>query len=265
MATELLHRELTYYLRGLGFQIHTALGGGHAERDYENALAYALESDSVPFLRQPVFTVNYRGREVGVYRPDFVMADGKLLLELKATPRIEPLAKGQTLSYLGVTGAELGLIMNFGGSSMQFERLPNFLTSRERRYKPAPPSGELLYPELSAAVLDALFEVYDYLGPGFLHQVYRRSAQIELLERGITVEYLKELPLRFRGSVLSTKSTHLFHIDDKLLLAVVAMKGVLSTDTERLRWAMRTVGARLGLIANFYPSSLDVRFFRQQE
>ncbi len=114
-------------------------------------------------------------------------------------------------------------------------------------------------------VLGALHEVHHQLGPGFLHQIYRRATQIELLCRGLAVEYLKELPLRFRNAVITTKPTHLFQIEGKLLMAVVAVKSVLPADTERLRWAMRTVGVRLGLIANFYPSRLDVRFYRHNE
>ncbi len=100
MNTQLLHQELTYYLRGLGFQIHTALGGGHQEAEYEAALAYALDQDRVPFLRQPTFAVTYRDRQVGEYRPDLLLANGAVLLELKATPAIASLHKAQTLSYL---------------------------------------------------------------------------------------------------------------------------------------------------------------------
>ena len=262
MNTHLLHQELTYYLRGLGFQIHTALGGGHQEAEYEAALAYALDQDRVPFLRQPTFAVTYRDRQVGEYRPDLLLANGAVLLELKATPAIASLHKAQTLSYLGVTGAELGLIMNFGGSSMQFARLPNFLAARERRYNAQALPEDRLYPDLTARVLDALFDVHHQLGPGFLPQVYRRAALIELQDRGIALEYVKELPVRFRDALITTKPTRLLHIEGKVLLAVVAISSVLAADTERLRWAMRTVGARLGMIANFYPGALDVRFYR---
>lgn len=263
MPTELLHRKLVYYLQGLGFQIHTTLGGGHAEQDYENALVHALEIDNVAYARQPVYRVQYRGRQVGEYRPDLVAADGRVLLELKATPRIEPLHIAQTLSYLAVTGAELGLIMNFGGSSMQFRRVPNFLQQRQPVVGSIVYPKNLLYPELTRVILDSLFDVHRTLGAGFLHQVYRRTARIEMLERGLTVKLIKELPLRFRGSVLAMKPVRLLLIDGKVLVATVALKSVKSAQTEKLRWAMRNMGVELGLIANFYPSTLAFRFYRQ--
>ena len=103
--TQLLHADLTYKLRGLSFQIHTELRGGHDEPTYETALAYAMESAGVSFQEQPVFRIQYRGQQVGEYSPDFMVGDGKLLLELKATPTIEALHKAHAISYLPVTQA----------------------------------------------------------------------------------------------------------------------------------------------------------------
>ena len=168
----LLHSDLTYYLRGLGFRIHKTLGGGHPEANYETAVAVGLETDRVPFLRQPTYTVQYRNQQVGEYRPDFTLADGAVQLDLKATPQIALLHKAQMLSYLAVTQAELGLIMNFGARSMQYDRLPNFLSSRQRTPVQRAPDERLIHFALTKQVLDALYTVHFVLGPGFLHQVY---------------------------------------------------------------------------------------------
>ena len=188
---DLLHAELTYYVRGLGFQIHNELGAGHAEADYETALIFALDADGVDFRQQPTYRISYRGRQIGEYRPDVVLSDAKLLLELKAGPSIEPLHKAQTLSYLKVVGSELGLIMNFGGASMQYQRLPNFTAKRRAESAGAPPPPDALYADLSRAILDVLNRVHGILGPRFLHQVYRRAVRIELAERGLAATYLK--------------------------------------------------------------------------
>lgn len=261
----LLHKEIVYYVQGLGFRIHSALGGGHAEEDYENALAHLLQRDGIPFLRQPLYRIQYQGRQVGEYRPDLVLKDGMLLLELKAASVISGLHVAQTISYLGVTGAELGLIMNFGGRSMQFKRVPNFITQRQAQVQAhrSVDVGSLLFPELVGTVLDGLYQIHHQLGPGFLHQIYRRSARIELGERGLAVRLLKELPLRFDGITIGVKPVRLLLVEDKILVATVAMKGIESADAEKLRWAMSAVGVRLGIIANFYPSALDVRFQRR--
>jgi len=265
--TELLHAELTYQLRGLGFRIHNELRGGHEEAVYETALAYAMAAADIPFVQQPVFRIDYRNQQVGEYRPDFLVNERKVLLELKAAPVIEALHKAQAISYLAVTGADLGLIMNFGAPSMQFERIPNFLGQRVMEVGTSPISGgdDLLYPDLCNGVVNAMMHVHSSLGPGFLHQVYRRAARIELEYRMIRHAYVKELPLRYDGHVIKMMPVRIFLIEEKLLLATVAMQTVSPAEEERLRWAMRLVGVQLGLIANFYGTTLTMRFVRVKE
>lgn len=261
--THLLHGELTYYLRGLGFRIHKKLGGGHPESNYEAAMVAGLEADHMAFRHQPTYYVYYRNQQVGAYRPDFTLADGALQLDLKATPLILPLHKAQLLSYLAVTQAELGLIMNFGAGSMQYDRLPNFLAGRARVAVPTiMPNKHLLHFDLTRHVLDTLYAVHSALGPGFLHQIYRRATYIELAQQGVAFTYLKELPVYYGGQVIDRRPTRLFVVEQKLLVATVALAQITPKHTEKLRWAQREMGCPLGLIANFYPSALDLRFYR---
>ncbi len=260
MAT-LLHADLTYYLRGIGFKIHNALGAGHCEVDYENALVYQFERDGIEFIQQPLYTMCYRNKQIGLYRPDFTLATGKVQLDLKATPAITPLHKAQVLSYLAVTDAELGFIMNFGAASMEYVRLPNYLQKRKVQSHAPPPTG-LLHVELTTPILQALHTVHTTLGPGFLHQCYRRATRIELSHIGITFDYLKEIPLRFDGHIIGKKETRLFWVEQKLLVATVALTEVTPAHISNLRWAMRELDCQLGLIANFYPTQLSVQFVR---
>ena len=260
--TQLLHKELTYYLRGLGFRIHNALGGGHPERYYESAVVTELEADHIPFLHQQTYFIYYRNQQIGQYRPDFTLADGTLQLDLKATPEITLLHKAQLLSYLAVTNAELGFIMNFGARSMQYERLPNFLSSRQRSPLQRPLDPTLLHFDLTKQVLDALYTVHFTLGPGFWHKVYRRATRIELRQMGVPFTFINQLPLTYGGQIIGMRPTRLILVDRKVLLATVALDRITATHTEKLRWAQRETGYQLAILANFAPSQLDVRFLR---
>ena len=260
--TQLLHKELTYYLRGLGFRIHKALGGGHPEKYYETAVVAGLEADHIPFLHQHTYWITYRNQQIGQYRPDFTLADGAVQLDLKATPQITSLHKAQLLSYLAVTSAELGFIMNFGAKSMQYERLPNFLSGRQRSRVQRPLDPKLLYPELTKQVLDALYTVHFAIGPGFWHKVYRRATRIELAQVGVPFVFLNELPLTYAGQVIGMRPTRLLLVDQKVLLATVALEQITATHTEKLRWAQHETDCRLAILANFAPTQLDVRFLR---
>ena len=260
--TKLLHSALTYRLRGAGFQVHNALGGGHDEADYEKALVHELEIKQIPFQQQPTYRVDYRGQQVGEYHPDLAFAAGAVLLDLKAALAIEPIHKAQMISYLAVTNAELGLDMNFGAPLLQVERLPNFLGNRPRESAQVELPADILHPAVAQRVLAGLTTVYRGLGPGFLHQVYRRAMRIELSQLSLNSDYLKELPLRYRNITLAMKPVRFFLVEQRIMLATVALQQVTNEHHERLRWALRETGCQQGLIANFDPTQLEMHYVR---
>jgi len=229
--SELLHADLTYKLRGIGFKIYNALGNSHPEKIYEDALKWQLEADKVNFSPQPAYSVIYKGKKVGKYIPDMMLEDGKVAIELKAAPTIEAIHKAQSISYLAVTNAELCLIMNFGAPSMQFERLPNFLGHRKSPRSDWTRPSQNLYPAITELIVEGLSEVHQTLGPGFLHQVYRRASLHELPQRGLAIEYIDKLPIRYEGYLLDMSPTHLIRVENKILLATVALTQVNSRHT----------------------------------
>lgn len=260
--TDALYSELTYYLRGLGFRVHGALRGGHREELYEEALIYLLEQDGMPYVRQQNFVVGYKGHKVGSYRPDLILATDAVVVELKAVLALEPLHRAQIISYLAVTNAQLGFLMNFGAASLQTERLPNRLAYRRPPVWQPTVRADTLYPELTNAVMAAAYTVHYQLGPGFLHSVYRAATKIELAIQGIQTIHLTHLPVCFEGHQLALVDTNLLAIEDKFLLATVALSEITDSETERMRWALKTTGHQLGLIANFHPTRITYQFIR---
>lgn len=65
--------------------------------------------------------VNYDGQTVGEYLADIVV-DNKVIVEVKATDKHNPVFEAQLLNYLKATGLEVGLIINFG-TSVQVKRM----------------------------------------------------------------------------------------------------------------------------------------------
>lgn len=261
-SDDFLHGELTYYLRGAGFRIHNELKGGHVERVYEDALCWVMERDGVPFLRQHRYDIHYRGQYIGHFFPDLMLADEKVVLDLKATRQIEPAHVVQVLSYMKLTDAELGVLLNFGASSVESKRLPNFLHKREPLdWKPSV-QEDILYPELTNTIMQALYEVHHRLGLGFVSKVYGRATRIELSRHGLSTKWLYELPLRFEGLSISTVPIRVFWIEGKILLAAFSLSAITAHHTEKMRWAMQELGCQLGMIANYHSSRLDVRFIR---
>ena len=104
--------EVTDLVIGMAIDVHRALGPGLSEVAYERALAMDLNAARIPFERQIGIPVIYRGEVVAEYRPDFVVANF-VVVEVKSVERLIPVHRAQMLTYLRVTGRELGLLLNF--------------------------------------------------------------------------------------------------------------------------------------------------------
>jgi len=93
--------------------VHTALGPGLIESVYQRCFCAELKAHQIPFRSQVPVPVRYRDVTLdGGYRLD-VMVDDWLVVEIKAVDAILPIHKAQVLTYLKLTGAPQGLILNF--------------------------------------------------------------------------------------------------------------------------------------------------------
>ncbi len=119
---EFIHSELTHRIIGAAFAVHNALGCGFLEKVYENALCRELQLAGLTVETQKSFTVSYRGSDVGLYMADLVV-NGTVILEVKALDQLADPHRAQLLNYLRISGLRVGLLLNFGTTKMQYERL----------------------------------------------------------------------------------------------------------------------------------------------
>lgn len=122
MEGKVLYRDLSYKIIGLAMQAHTELGPGFLEKIYENALMVLFQENGINAHAQYPVKVHFHGRIIGDFIAD-VLVENSIILELKAQERILPLHKAQTLNYLRATNFRLALLLNFGKSSLEHERL----------------------------------------------------------------------------------------------------------------------------------------------
>lgn len=119
-AVELVHRNLSERVIGAFYDTYNELGHGFLESVYENAFAIQLEQCGLSVKRQQPVVVRYRGRVVGEFRVDLLVAD-VLLVEIKAVGALTSIHDAQLMNYLKATGIRLGLLVNFGPTP-QFRR-----------------------------------------------------------------------------------------------------------------------------------------------
>lgn len=122
MEDRILYKDLSYKIVGLAMQAHRELGPGFLEKVYENALMVLFEENGISAQAQLPIQVHFHGRIVGDYIAD-ILVENTIILELKAQDRILQLHKAQTLNYLRATQYRLALLLNFGKTSLEYERL----------------------------------------------------------------------------------------------------------------------------------------------
>ncbi len=121
--SELLYKEEAFKLIGFCMDIYNQLGKGHDEAIYKDALVVELSRANIAFIREKNYEVTYKG----VVLPHFYYADSviwdKILFEAKAAEQLVSAHVKQVLNYLAASKLRLGLLVNFGGDSLEWKRV----------------------------------------------------------------------------------------------------------------------------------------------
>lgn len=108
--------DITKEIIDAGLMIHKELGPGLLESVYEAILAYELSQRGLSVERQVPLPVIWKGMLIeDSFRADLII-EKKVLVELKSVEKLNPVHKKQVLTYLRVTGIQVGLLINFGNA-----------------------------------------------------------------------------------------------------------------------------------------------------
>ncbi len=120
--SDLLHSNITRQIIGAAMEVHGNLGSGFLESVYEESLAIELDLRRISYERQKGIDIFYKGERAKQFICDFLI-ERLVLVELKAIREITAIEEAQLLNYLKATGIKLGLLINFGQSSLRYKRL----------------------------------------------------------------------------------------------------------------------------------------------
>lgn len=119
----LLLKELTEELIGIGIKIHKELGPGFLEIVYKDVFQYELENEQIPFEREKSFSVRYKDFILfRKFNADFFVYE-KIILEIKAKKIFADQDFTQVLNYLKCANCQVGLILNFGQNKLAIKRV----------------------------------------------------------------------------------------------------------------------------------------------
>ena len=130
------YSDLTGKIIGCAMEVHRYLGNGFQEVIYQRALAIEMNLQKINYSREHEMIISYKGEEIGTRRVDFFVEE-LIMVEIKAVKELEDVHLAQAINYLEAYGMDIGLLINFGNTSLQFKRVmkPNKSKSIKKSLK----------------------------------------------------------------------------------------------------------------------------------
>jgi GxxExxY protein len=111
--------DISYKIIGCAFNVHKQLGPGLLESTYEVCLQYELANAGINVERQKELPLVYNNIKLEAgYRID-LLVERKVIVEIKAVEAIAPVHKAQVLTYMKLSSAKLGLLINFNTTDLK--------------------------------------------------------------------------------------------------------------------------------------------------
>jgi len=115
--------QLTYNIIGAAMDVHNVLGPGLKEEVYEKALEVELNQRDIVVQRQYPVPVEYEGEQIALFYLDLFVED-QVVVEVKALGhQLTNDELAQVINYLTATGAQVGLLFNFGRRKLEYKRV----------------------------------------------------------------------------------------------------------------------------------------------
>lgn len=126
------YKDLVYDLIGAAMTVHNELNWGLLEAVYNEAMHIELDEMNVDHKCEVYLPCFYKGKKMEkYYQMDLVAGD--VVVELKSVEQIKSVHRAQLFNYLRLTKKPIGLLINFGESSLKAERYAFFEDTNECR------------------------------------------------------------------------------------------------------------------------------------
>jgi GxxExxY protein len=123
-ASHYPYSDISEKIIGCAMKVHRYFGLGFPEIIYQRSLMMEFEKVGLRYKTEVEKDIYYNGAFVGKRRLDLIVEE-KVLIELKAVAELDNRVMNQVANYLKVFDIEVGLLLNFGTSSLQFKRFAN--------------------------------------------------------------------------------------------------------------------------------------------
>lgn len=121
---KLIHKDLTYKIIGIAYEIDNTIGFGQSEKVYADAFVELLTQNNIEFQREFYAPIVLNEKVIAKRYYDFLIED-KLILEIKSGSSQYRQVCTQLFRYLKSSGLKLGIVVRFTKIGVQIKRIPN--------------------------------------------------------------------------------------------------------------------------------------------
>jgi GxxExxY protein len=105
--------------------------------------------------------------------------------------------------------------------------------------------------DISYKIRGAIFNVYNFLGPGLLESVYEEALVYELKQLGLKVERQKEVPIKYKDTILNTALRLDLIVEDKVIIELKSVSELKDIHFKQTLTYLRLLELNLGILVNF--------------
>jgi GxxExxY protein len=123
LKNDLYLKNECFQIIGCAMEVHRELGNGFLEAVYQEALSIEFNAKNIPNKAQANIDIFYKERLLDKkYISDFICFE-EIIIELKVVEKLKSEHYAQLLNYLKATNCKLGILINFGTTSLEYKRV----------------------------------------------------------------------------------------------------------------------------------------------
>jgi GxxExxY protein len=116
----------------------------------------------------------------------------------------------------------------------------------------------MLHKEITDAIINAFYTVYNTLGYGFLEKVYENSLAYELSKRGLQVRSQLPIQVYYDGQLMGEYFADLL-VEECIIVELKAVDNLHPHHSAQLLNYLKATDIEVGLLCNFGPKPEFVR------
>jgi GxxExxY protein len=128
---------LTDQIIAAAIEVHREFGPGLLESIYQQALAKELRDAGLNVCTEVDVPVSYKGELMEASLRLDLLVERSVVVEVKAIAELGDIHRAQLLSYLRLTGHEVGLLINFNVAALR-QGIKRIVNSQRRSASSAP-------------------------------------------------------------------------------------------------------------------------------